>query len=100
MTETRVINKRSGEPYDVYIGRGSRWGNPYKIGRDGSREEVIAKYERYLLSSPNLLGALPTLKGKTLACWCKPDEGFSGRILCHGQILAGLADDVPPEHIE
>ena len=41
---TKVVNKYK-QPYDIYIGRGSKWGNPFIIGQDGNREEVINKYE-------------------------------------------------------
>lgn len=85
---TRIINIRSGQPYDIYIGRQSRWGNPFVIGRDGTRAEVIAKYERWLQTQPALLVDLCTLRGKTLACWCKP-------AICHGDSLARLADSLP-----
>ena len=44
---TKVVNKYK-HVYDVYIGRGSKWGNPFVIGKDGTREEVINKYEEYL----------------------------------------------------
>lgn len=71
------------EPYDVYIGRPSKWGNPFVIGKDGTREEVVAKYEEYIKSRPDLMRSLPELKGKTLGCWCFP-------YLCHGDILAKL----------
>ena len=47
MSETRVVNVRK-EGHDVYIGRGSMWGNPFRIGPDGTRIEVIKKYEKYL----------------------------------------------------
>lgn len=40
MDVTQIVNKRK-EPYDVYIGRGSIFENPFHIGQDGSREEVI-----------------------------------------------------------
>ncbi|MCA1700096.1 MAG: DUF4326 domain-containing protein [Actinobacteria bacterium] len=70
--------------YDVYIGRPSRWGNPFQIGRDGNRAQVIARYERWLTSQPELLAALPELAGKTLGCWCAPKA-------CHGEVLARLA---------
>jgi len=78
---TRVVNKRSAK-YDVYIGRGSRWGNPFEIGKDGTREEVCAKYLKYLFEDEqrHLLVALPSLAGKTLGCYCAPK-------LCHGDIL-------------
>ena len=74
------------EPYDVYVGRPSKWGNPFEIGRDGSREEVIAKYAEWLQSQSQLLSALPELKDKTLACWCSPKA-------CHADILAKLANE-------
>ncbi len=68
------------EKYDVYIGRGSKWGNPFVIGRDGTREEVIHKYENYFLRNTTLINALDELKRKVLGCWCKPKA-------CHGDIL-------------
>lgn len=66
--------------YDVYVGRPTKWGNPFVIGRDGSRSEVIAKYERWLDSQPALVAALPELKGKRLGCWCAPAA-------CHADVL-------------
>ena len=80
---TKVVHKR--EAHDVYIGRPSKWGNPFVIGKDGTREEVIAKYRAWLLKQPALLATLPELKGKTLGCWCAPQA-------CHGDVLAELAD--------
>ena len=80
------------EEFDVYIGRGSRWGNPYshKVGTlaehvVGSRTEAIQKFEEYLLSNEELMASLPDLKGKTLGCWCKPKT-------CHGDILLRYAN--------
>lgn len=56
------------EKYDVYIGRGndSIWGNPFIIGRDGTREEVIEKFMEYLLTRPDLVSRIGELKGKVL----------------------------------
>jgi hypothetical protein len=71
------------EAYDVYIGRPSKWGNPFEIGKDGSREEVIAKYKAYIIAHDELLAALPELEGKVLGCWCAPRA-------CHGDILVEL----------
>lgn len=74
--------------YDVYIGRPSVWGNPFKLGVHGStREEVIAKYETWLLGKDNkwLRDKLPELKGKILGCWCAPKA-------CHGDVLVRLAN--------
>jgi len=67
----------------VYIGRPSKWGNPFKIGRDGNREEVIKKYREYILNRPDLLESLHELRGKVLACWCAPQP-------CHGDVLLEL----------
>lgn len=85
-TVINLSNNHRGEEY-VRICRPSRWGNPFKIGRDGTREEVIRKYEAYILTRPDLLAQLPTLKGKRLACWCAP-------FACHGDILARMADEL------
>lgn len=93
---TKVVNKRREnlgavmpEGY-VYIGRPSRWGNPFQIGRDGDRAEVIRKYTRWLLEAADedarwVLANAHTLKGKALVCWCKPEA-------CHGDVLALLAE--------
>lgn len=80
------------EKYDVYIGRPSIWGNPFSH-LDGtkaqfkvdSREEAIEAYHKWILTQPQLLEKLPTLKGKTLGCWCHPKG-------CHGDVLVSLAN--------
>ena len=79
---TRVVHCKR-ERYDVYIGRPSKWGNPFVIGPDGSREQVIKKYRAWVLAQPALMAALPELDGKILACWCAPRP-------CHGDVLAEL----------
>lgn len=76
------------EPFDVYIGRPSKWGNPFKLrASDGLKERrmVLSAYEYWLKGQPELLVALPELKGKVLGCWCKPKG-------CHGDLLARLAN--------
>lgn len=85
---TTVVHKTRDRYYDVYIGRPSRWGNPFQIGRDGTRTEVIEKYERWIKTQPQLLADVHTLRGKRLACWCAPQA-------CHGDVLARLADETP-----
>lgn len=70
--------------YDVYIGRGSKWGNPFYIGRDGTRAEVIEKYERWIRSQPDLMASLHELYGKRLGCHCHP-------LPCHGDVLMRLS---------
>lgn len=80
---TKVVNiKKYNDDY-VYIGRGSKWGNPYKIDKDGTREEVIIKYEEYIRGKQDLLLDLPRLEGQVLGCYCKPKS-------CHGDILVKL----------
>jgi hypothetical protein len=82
------------EPFDVYIGRPSKWGNPFthKSGtlakfRVASREEAVQRYEEWLLSHPELVkAAKEELKGKVLGCWCKP-------YACHGDILLKVANE-------
>ena len=88
MTKTSVVNNIR-ERYDVYIGRGGPWGNPFRIGRDGTRAEVIAKYRVWIMSDDRvavaLLNNLHMLQGKVLGCFCAP-------LSCHGDVLAELAD--------
>ncbi|HQT85715.1 MULTISPECIES: DUF4326 domain-containing protein [Acidiphilium] len=85
----RVLNKSNYArqlPADaVYIGRGSKWGNPFVIGRDGTREEVTAKHEYWLSRQNDLLRTIDELKGRDLVCYCSP-------LACHGQILLKLAN--------
>ena len=69
----------------VYIGRPSKWGNPFVIGKECTREEAIFMYENWILKQPELMAALHELRGKTLLCYCAPLE-------CHGDVLAWLAD--------
>ena len=82
---TRVVHCNK-EPYDVYIGRPSKWGNPFSIGSDGSRKEVIDKYRQFIKDHPQLLDELQELRGKVLGCWCKPGP-------CHGDVIVELLED-------
>jgi hypothetical protein len=83
--ETHAVHCKSSE-YDIYIGRPSKWGNPFIIGRDGNRDEVITKYREFILHQPHLLRDLHELRGKVLGCWCSPHP-------CHGDVLAELANE-------
>jgi hypothetical protein len=69
----------------VYVGRPGKWGNPFVIGRDGTRDDVIAKYRAWIMAQPLLLAALPELRGKHLVCWCAPEA-------CHADVLIELAN--------
>ena len=102
---TTVVNIKSGERYDVYIGRtmphgngkymNRGWGNPfhahnlphgYANAVDAYRDWLLGK-GAFIAKGPqkHLLAKLPQLKGLRLGCWCHPDG-------CHGDVLAELAD--------
>ena len=69
----------------VYIGRPSRWGNPFKLGPDLTRDEMIARYRMYIAEHPELVDQLAAREPKMLACWCAP-------LPCHGDVLAELLE--------
>jgi hypothetical protein len=89
---------------NVYIGRAgvvfvnnerypkisSNFANPYKIGKDGTRDEVISKYKTYIIdklkNNISFRQELVGMKGKNLGCWCHPSP-------CHGDILLELIND-------
>jgi hypothetical protein len=89
---TRVVNKKFTSDFDVYIGRGSPWGNPFAISReeDGpDRADVIQRYREYfhekVASDKSFAQAVQGLRGLRLACFCKPDA-------CHGDVIAEYLD--------
>jgi hypothetical protein len=84
----RVLNKYRDEiPKNaVYIGRGGKWGNPFRIGLDGDRQTVVEKYCHWIYTQPDLLASLHELRGKDLVCFCHPQ-------LCHGDALIILANE-------
>lgn len=81
-----VVNINEND-YDVFIGRPSKWGNPFKINTDGDRLEVIRKYEKYIRNNKKLLEDLQELEGKILGCYCKPRK-------CHGDVLVKLIQEM------
>lgn len=88
MAHELVVHCKESD-YDVYVGRPSKWGNPFVIGRDGERGEVIAKYEEWLMEPQNAWRRKlikKELRGKVLGCWCAPKA-------CHGEVLARLANE-------
>ncbi len=110
MSKTRVIhvNDMLNYPDAVYVGRAmprrglkpSEWQNPYKIGRDGDRAEVIEKYRQMLAywlapitpdSQQIWMNGLRKLVGKPLACWCRRDgEERTADNACHGDEIIRL----------
>ena len=83
--KTRQVVHCKNKPYDIYIGRPSKWGNPFPLNNESERLEVIDKYRRWVINQPELMAALPELKGKVLGCWCAPKP-------CHGDVLVELAN--------
>jgi len=71
----------------VYIGRPTKWGNPFEIGKDGTREQVVEKYKMWITEfAPDLVAAAKLeLRGKDLVCWCAPKA-------CHGDVLIEIAN--------
>lgn len=85
-TKPRVYHRRNAPSDAVYIGRPSRWGNPYHIGRDGDRATVISRFRAYLDTHPELVTAARLeLRGRDLACYCAP-------LPCHGDIWIEVAN--------
>lgn len=83
----KVYNKYSTVPArSVYIGRGSAFGNPFVIGRDGDRDAVCDKYKEMVASNAVLRARIKSeLRGKDLVCFCAPKR-------CHGDLLLELAN--------
>ena len=97
----KVVNIKNGQSYDVYIGRGSIFGNPFShlplqltkaSVKCGTREESVQLYKEWIVGKRKVEGLSPpdiklicSLKGKTLGCYCAPKP-------CHGHILAEIAD--------
>lgn len=85
--EHRIWNKRteSPPPEAIYVGRPSRWGNPYKIGKL-SRQEAVDRFEMLLEDSPDRQADVyAELRGKDLVCWCAP-------LPCHAEVLMKVAN--------
>jgi hypothetical protein len=93
--KTYVVNSwRYPDLVDVSIMRPSIWGNPFRIGRDGSRQDVLVKYEAYararIREDPVFRAQVRSLYGQVLGCCCKP-------LACHGDVLVILANELHEE---
>lgn len=80
-----ILNKNKDLIPDtaIYIGRGSKWGNPFKIGQDGTRSDVILKYEQWIKNQSELINCIDELRDVDLVCFCKPKA-------CHGDVLVKI----------
>ncbi len=69
----------------VKVTRRGKWGNPFRVEKGGAAE-AVSSFRHYLHSSTSLLASIDELRGKNLACWCKPGEP------CHADVLLDLAN--------
>lgn len=90
---------RDGEVYcgrNMYMGgwalKGSRWQNPFKVGRDGDIDRVLELYRKHILDT-GLVDDIEELRGKVLACWCKPNR-------CHCDVLVDLLLERTPTSLK
>lgn len=90
--KTTVVNIKDSD-YDVLIDRKSIFGNPFVIGKDGTRDEVIAMFREWVHTRPDLILEIKKLKGKILGCHCFPKN-------CHGNVIAEIADSIIDEEFE
>lgn len=91
--DTIIVHVKQ-EPYDVYIGRPSIFGNPFTHIKDKNtlaqfivktREEAISKYREWVVKQPHIIEEIMKLKGKRLGCWCKNSKGVGKA--CHGDVI-------------
>lgn len=102
IVKSRVVHCKK-EKYNVYIGRPSKWGNPFTHWPDGTtlakhvvedREAAVNAYREWITNGDgkHLLNDLHELKGgKILGCWCKPQA-------CHGDVLLELLDKLTSQN--
>ncbi len=96
---TEVVNKDRGDYYDIYIGRGTPWGNPFPVGpNEGqySRDEAISRFKEYfekeILSDESKRRGLLGMRGMRIACHCKP-------FACHGDVIASYLNSLDPDDL-
>lgn len=88
---TTIVNVRVADPETYeYCGRPTIFGNPFRVGKDGTRIEVIAKYIDYFFDriqrDRDFKKRVISLKGKRIGCWCSPE-------LCHLHVIATYLDE-------
>lgn len=95
---TTIVNLRHRK-CEVICDRTSIFGNPFEIGRDGTRDEVCEKFIPYFnnkLTDPDFHGKVLALKGKKLGCWCKCEphcyHDKCKQLRCHLQTIVEFLD--------
>lgn len=86
----KVYNRYHGEVSllddVVYIGRPSKWGNPFVVNKHGTRDECVQAYREWMNpDNPLYAEAQVELRGRDLICFCKP-------LACHGDVLLEIAN--------
>lgn len=81
----------------MYIGRPSKFGNPFEITQSRNRAQAVKEHREWLLAAikedPAILDEIMVeLKGRDLVCFCSPKK-------CHGEILLQLANERTPEEM-
>lgn len=102
-------------PDAVYVGRPSRWGNPFDArsamrwgfadSLPEARRVAVQAFRSWINGSDDwwtgedstiarslLLDALPRLRGRDLACWCPLEDETGNRVPCHADVLLALAN--------
>lgn len=94
---TTLVNRHTHPNFNIYIGRGTPFGNPYIIGQNGTRDQVIALYKIYfyqkLSHDPAFAAQVESLRGKILSCSCSPKK-------CHGDIIIEYLENTEPTRKE
>lgn len=119
MSDSRIVNlrdlpgkgfKRELPPDVVRVDRWSKWGNQYRVGapdpmftdgRTMDLDMVLSYYEIWLgvrvMEDPLFI---EPLRRKRLGCWCRPNGGFQGQLLCHAQVIVAYQDGCDPSEVE
>lgn len=84
----KVLNKRKDViPREaIYVGRPSKWGNPFIVGVHGKQGECVNLFKKWIVTQDDLMNSLNELKSKDLVCWCAPK-------VCHADVLMKLANE-------
>lgn len=75
----------------VYVGRASRWGNPFRVSKAYTAQECVEHYRREMPEFTKEAARLE-LAGKNLACWCPIHDAAGNRIACHADVLLEIAN--------
>lgn len=83
-----VVHCRRAAPGSfVYVGRPTKWGNPFHMKDERDRDGVVRRYEEWIAQHPDLARAAKAeLRGRDLGCWCAPRR-------CHADVLLRIANE-------